>query len=75
MRISLQGEYRIYVLFRSMLPREYTLYHMYCTSTSYECSVELKSPYPLSSHKASKGNKVFPQMAAPHARAHAFCIT
>jgi hypothetical protein len=50
---------------------------MYCTSTSYECSVELKSPYPFSSHKQSKskGNKVFPQMAAPHARAHAFCIT
>lgn len=81
MRISLQGEYRIYVLFCSMLthdcPRGYTLYHMYCTSTSYECSVELKSPYPFSSHKQSKskGNKVFPQMAAPHARAHAFCIT
>ena len=61
MRISLQGEYRIYVLFRSMLthdcPRGYTLYHMYCTSTSYECSVELKSPYPFSSHKASEARQ------------------
>ena len=31
-------------------PRGYTLYHMYCTSTSYECSVELKSPYPLATY-------------------------
>ncbi len=58
MRISLQGEYRIYVLFRSMrCPRGYTLYHMYCTSTSYECSVELKSPYLSQSLQSSSKAK------------------